>query len=589
MGIINPTNRPVMTTGNTANMREDGPNHPLGQPSRLRRLAFKLAAVALPLATLLLLELGLRVAGFGHSYPLFVEAEQDRDYLRVNPKIVDRFIVDEADRPNLWIRPVFFPKKKAPGTIRIFVQGGSTAAGYPYGYGASPSGMLQQRLQRTFPDRKLEVVTTAVSAVNSYTLLDFTNEIIEREPDAVVIYAGHNEYVGILGVGSGYSVGRQRPLVLSFLWLRELRIFQLAQRAISSFTAAGNGKKSDRGRTLMATIAREKRIPYGSPLFQRGLDQYRANLRTILSRYRAANVPVFIATVVSNQGDQPPFVSGYASGSDKQAWRRQFEAGSRALESGDLMQALKSFDEAVATDDLQAQGHFARGQALRALGRFDEARLAFLAAKDRDELRFRAPEAINRIIREESALNGAQVVEVQAAFENASNDGIVGRDLMLEHLHPNLRGYFLIADTFYESLRSKRMFGPWANSIPREVAWKELPVTEVDQLYGEYRILRLTSDWPFSERPLRAPIPAATSVVERIAQGYYRGEVIWPEAMRALLEHYRARGQDYEAARVAVLLAEAFPFDRARQESAAEALVKANRPEAGVYRSRTSR
>ena len=38
--------------------------------------------------------------------------------------------------------------EKRPGTFRVFVQGGSTAEGYPYGYGASPAGMLQQRLQR---------------------------------------------------------------------------------------------------------------------------------------------------------------------------------------------------------------------------------------------------------------------------------------------------------------------------------------------------------------------------------------------------------------------------------------------------------
>ncbi len=566
-----------------------GEGAPTRRPSGLRRLVFKMTAVAIPLASLFLLEAGLRVAGFGHSYPLFIESEEDSGYLRVNPRIVDRFVVDENDRPNLWIRPVYFPKEKGRATIRIFVQGGSTAAGYPYGYGASPAGMLQQRLQRTFPERKVEVITTAVSAVNSYTLLDFTDEIIEREPDAVLIYAGHNEYLGLLGVGSGYSVGRWRPLVLAFLSLRELRICQLAQRAIASFRATGNEKKRDRRRTLMATIAKEKRIPYGSDLFQRGLDQYRANLKAILARYRAAQVPVFIGTLVSNEADQPPFLSGNSARADRQAWSRHFETGRRALESGDARLALKSFDEAIAVDDSQAQGHYGRGQALLSLGRAGDARQAFLAAKDRDLLRFRAPEDINRVIREEAAWGGAQVVEVQAAFETAAANGIVGKDLMLEHLHPNLRGYFLLADAFYQALRKNALFGTWVNSIPADVAWTEAPVTEVDRLYGEYRILKLMSDWPFSERPVRVPIPAATSVVERIAQGYYRGEMIWPEAMQALLDHYRARGQDIEAARVAVLLAEAFPFDENRQNLAVETLQKAGRPDSAVYRSRISR
>ncbi|CAM5180859.1 hypothetical protein [Alishewanella longhuensis] len=56
------------------------------------------------------------------------------------------------------------------------VQGGSTAAGYPYGMGAALAGMLEQRLRRTFPEQPIEVVNTALSAVNSYTLLDFADE-----------------------------------------------------------------------------------------------------------------------------------------------------------------------------------------------------------------------------------------------------------------------------------------------------------------------------------------------------------------------------------------------------------------------------
>src|SRR4029079_5276451 len=92
------------------------------------------------------------------------------------------------------------------------VQGESTTEGYPYGFGASVAGMLQQRPQRTFPERKIEVIPTAMSAVNTYTLLDFSGEILEQHPDAVVIYVGHNEYVGLLGVASGFSGGRYRAL-----------------------------------------------------------------------------------------------------------------------------------------------------------------------------------------------------------------------------------------------------------------------------------------------------------------------------------------------------------------------------------------
>ena len=52
--------------------------------------------------------------------------------------------------------------------------------------------MLEGRIRASQPTRYVEVINTAMSAVNSYTLLDFADEIIAQNPDAVLIYAGHN-------------------------------------------------------------------------------------------------------------------------------------------------------------------------------------------------------------------------------------------------------------------------------------------------------------------------------------------------------------------------------------------------------------
>ena len=556
----------------------------------MKRLIFIFLTVLLPLLGLVLLEGTLRLAGFGQTYPLFVPVPEAEDYLRVNRHVVRRFMVREEDTPNLWIRPVYFRPEKEPDTVRIFVQGGSSAEGYPYGYGASPAGHLDQRLQRTFPDLDVEVVTTAMSAVNTYTLLDFQEEILEQEPDAVVIYAGHNEWVGLLGVGSGFTVGRRRPIVRTVLAVKDWRLFQLARRAVAALTP--EPPERDGNRTLMATIVAEKRIPLGHPLYERGLEQFRANLTDLLARYRRAGVPVFLGTLASNERDQPPFVSGHRPGispADVEAWSRHFEAGLQALDGGDPETALEELDQAVEVDPLPAEGHFRRGKALDALGRYEEARQAYLAAKDRDELRFRAPEAIEEILRQVAAEQGAHLVEVRRAFLDRARDGIIGHDLMLEHLHPNLDGYFVLADAFYDALHEQELIGSWKTPIPEETARREMPVTEVDRLYGEYRIRKLTSDWPFEERTTPFRIDPAADRVEEIAQNFYRGRIEWPDAMRQLLQHHRAQGNDEEAARVAVLLAEAFPHRAADQTTAAALLHKIGRPDHEVYTRRARR
>jgi len=157
---------------------------------------------------------------------------------------------------------------------------------------------------------------------------------------------------------------------------------------------------------------------------------------------------------------------------------------------------------------------------------------------------------------------------------------------VLEHLHPNLRGYFLLADAFYAALREQALIGPWTTPVPREQAWREIPVTEVDRLYGEWRARYLMSDWPFTDEKESFWLPPVTNRVEEIAEEYYRGSVEWPQAMRRLLDHYRCAGNVAEAARVAVLLAEAFPNRMEDQRAAAEALRAAGRADAVVYRRR---
>ncbi len=156
----------------------------------------------MPLLVFGVAEVALRTAGIGALEPLFVPVPQATGYLQPNPAVVQRFFPDPRDAPDVSIDTTWFPEQKLPGTLRIFVQGESSAAGFPYGRWASPAALLQQRLQRAYPDREVEVIGTGMAAVTSYVLLDVADEIIAMQPDAVVVYTGHNEYLGIGGVGS---------------------------------------------------------------------------------------------------------------------------------------------------------------------------------------------------------------------------------------------------------------------------------------------------------------------------------------------------------------------------------------------------
>ena len=538
----------------------------------VRRWLFRLSVLAIPVLFFILLEAGLRLGGYGQSYPLFITVADAPGYLQANQEVVRRFVVEETREPEVAIWPVAFPADKAPDTLRIVVQGGSTAAGWPYGFGASLAGMLQQRLQASLPQRNIEVISTAMTAVNSYTLMDFADEIIAQQPDAVLIYAGHNEYLGVLGVGSAVSAGRTRPVVLAYMALRDLRILQLLKHTylgITRQTPAGEAGDQS-GPTLMRRIVGETHIAFDSPLYHRGEAQFRDNLAVLLERYRDAHIPVFIGTLASNEKDLAPFASLLSEDTDVTAWRQHFETGVDAMLAGDSDSASTSIEAALALDSSAASVHFALGRLFESQGKYSAARLAYLEARDRDQLRFRAPQDFNHIIRTVAKEQGAQVVEVEASLLDHAEHGIIGHDLMLEHLHPNLRGYILLADAYYQALLDDGIAGPAVQVVAREQAWNELPLTAVDLKKADYEIMRLTADWPFQRNPAELRYPARNGEIEQLAYSLFTRGTTWSSATEQLQAYYLQQQDTLAAARVAVLLADARPYDTESQYQAAQ-------------------
>jgi tetratricopeptide (TPR) repeat protein len=498
---------------------------------------FLAITLLVPLLLFAATEIALRLADIGRLEPLFIAVPQAAGYLQPNPAVVQRFFPDPRDAPDVSIDTTWFPAQKAPGTLRIFVQGESSAAGFPYGRWASPAAMLQQRLQRAYPDRDVEVIGTGMAAVTSYVLLDVADEIIAQQPDAVVIYTGHNEYLGIGGVGSSMVSKRSPTVARTVAKLRRLHVYRVLEVALSGLRH-GPDPLAARGTTLMARVAAERSIPVESPLYERGLEQFRGNLDRLLAKYQRAGVPVFIGTLASNERDQLPFASA-------------------PVERGDT----------------SALARFAEARRLEATGDMAAARAEYLAAKDRDELRFRAPEAFNAAIREVAAIRGARVVDVQAALAAASPGGIIGSTLMLEHVHPNVEGYFRLASTFFPAI--VQWAGAASAGVDDEQARRELPVTEVDRLGGEYRVALLKNDWPFVPERRPTQIPAATTPIEQIAQRWFTGQISWAQAMEEALAEYQRTGNGTEAARVAVNLADAFVTSAEAHYKAAVLLMRA--------------
>jgi tetratricopeptide (TPR) repeat protein len=518
-----------------------------GPPSLTRVWTFRLILVALPFLLLGLVETGLRLGGFGRDLePLFIPAPNQPAYLQANPRAVTRLFLDPAQAPSVSIETAYFVAAKPEGTFRVFVQGESSAAGFPYGLGASLAGILDQRLERAFPSREIEVISTAMAAVNSYALLDFADQIIAQRPDAIVIYAGHNEYLGILGVGSSFRFGNGGGATRLFLALRELRLFQALDRLYRHLRPAPVPASAPAsGDSLMARVAGERSIALGSPLYEAGLQQFRRNLGTLLAKYRAAGIPVFVGTLLSNERDQPPLAK---LGGD----------------TGDTAGAAQTaFDAARDAEDA---------------GHFDAAREGYAWARDLDPLRFRAPSDFNRVVAEQAAREGARLVDVRAAFVAASREGLVGRTLLLEHVHPNLEGYFLLADAFHDALLAAGLPGTPEVVVDDARARREIPASEIDHWLGDFKVRKITAGWPFRMPPDELVLPSPATEGERLAQEVFHSRLDWASAQDRLRRYQQAQGDSEGYARGSAILADAFPFVAGIQYETAAALIAVQRP-----------
>lgn len=539
-----------------------------------KRLLFSGAMLLLPAAFFAALEGALRLAGLGADPPpLFVSAPDHPEYRVQNPDVALRYF-DRSD-PIPYAVPTFFLAEKPDSALRLIVQGGSTAAGYPFYHELAFPARLQRRLEQTFAGRKVEVINTALTAVNSFALLDQADEVIAERPDAVLIYAGHNEYYGALGVASTRQFGRSPALTRWALRLGGLRTVQSARRLLG----AGAPGRDEPGRSLMERMAGRRLVPFEETLYHRGLAQFASNLDRLLARYRDAGVPVLIATLAANERDQPPFVSLAGSIEDSLAWSRRLERARSLLAERDTTRAEEALTAAIDAAPGAAEAYFHRARLADARRQWTTALGFYLAAKDRDALRFRAPEAFNRIIRETAEHHGAVVVDVQAGLRMGTQGGILDRTVMLEHLHPTLDGYERMADVFYDALLDAGIGGAPTRRVSDEAArllgWR----SPVDSLVGMLRVAQLTSGWPFTDPP-RAFDPSAqvpSGPIGALALALFREETTWADATRALSEHYVAQGDFIQGFQAARLLLRAFPFDDTAYLLAGTILVRAGR------------
>ena len=403
--------------------------------SNKRTILFYGITAAIPLIFFLLLETGLRWGNYMGDLALFSDPGIGKnEYYLPNPNFAARYFFYTKTVPSPSID--VFKQEKTPDIYRVFAMGGSSAAGYPYGFNGTYSRVVKDILQDRMPNKQVEVVNIGISAISSYTLYDQVAEILQQKPDAILIYAGHNEFYGALGVGSNENLGGFPWFVRGYLKLQQYKTFLLLRNTLvgaGKWTASLFGAQEiDPNATLMERIINSRSIALDGPKHQLAMHQFDSNLSAILEEFTQQGIPVWLGSLASNYKDQAPFV--------------------------DVPDVLDAQEQPLPL----ATTIFQEGQSLLVNGDADAAQNQFAYAKDLDGLKFRAPESINQIIREKATeYEQVHYVPVYETFVEHSPNGIVGNELMLEHLHPNAKGYFLMGASFAQAMLENERLAEW--------------------------------------------------------------------------------------------------------------------------------
>lgn len=336
-----------------------------------------------------------------------------------------------------------FPLHKDPGVFRIFCLGGSAAYGYPFGAQVAFARWLQDACGTLWPQQRFEVINAAGMSYGSYRVRALLTEILEYDPDLILIYSGHNEFIE----KEFYIQSAATRLVGIRAFLAKFRLYHLLKSVVLGVSR--RGKLRDAGYDEFGLhVERRENVGWADEERETVLTKYRENIQAISERLEAAGVPLVLMVPAPNSGGWRPEHSVLSQTIDEAelaAWSAAYGEGTRAQAAGRWREAAASFDRARAIDDRHAELHYRLGQCYEQLAEYGPARKHYVAALDRDDVPIRISSLQRRSLHEIASTRGTPLADAWRGLSEVAPHGILGSDFFWDYCHPNVAGHQRVA------------------------------------------------------------------------------------------------------------------------------------------------
>jgi tetratricopeptide (TPR) repeat protein len=343
-----------------------------------------------------------------------------------------------------------FPLERPKGGLRVFVLGGSAAAGWPFHVGdTNISALLERKLRMLYPGRPIEVINAAAGTYASHRVKLILEEVLRYNPDVLFLYNGNNEFLESLVY---------RPRNPPAPWDRSaaIRLTYRLTVPLPRVDVSNYDISAQIPNTLSFAFSKASLYREDPRQFQMLLEHYRFNLEEMVAAAGAAKVPLFLLTCPVNLKDWVPNVSRHRKDlapGEKARWTGLFRDGYLAVERGDFAAAITPLRAAISLDDEYAEAHYRLAEALRCTGQRVEAKAEYLLALQRDAFPFRELPEFQNILREVAARRAVPLVDIVAPLEAVAGDGILGLDVLIDYVHLSERSQEIVAQEMVSALR----------------------------------------------------------------------------------------------------------------------------------------
>ena len=382
-----------------------------------------------------------RLAGWGRQDPLsdpFVSFEGTVPLFSIDP--LTNTFVTSPQRQKFFVEDRF-PRTKPAGTYRVFCLGGSTVQGRPYSIETSFGAWLRLSMKAAYPDRRFEVVNCGGVSYASYRLIPILTECLNYDPDLLIVCTGQNEFL------EERTYAREKRWRRAHAIASHLRLYHLLRRL-----TPGRGPVASRP-ILKGEVDALLDYRGGLELYKRddrwrrGVEEhFRSNLVRLITPAKNASVPVLFLRPPVNLKDCPPFKSSSAPAPKKDPQPR---------DKDDIGEAIRLLKRAIAADERQAMNRYLLGQLYLSQANYREAEAHLWRALEEDLCPLRLLPSMAADLKSICANQRVPCLDLQSLLGRECPQGLIGHEILLDHIHPSIRGHQLIARALLDQLEPR--------------------------------------------------------------------------------------------------------------------------------------